>query len=265
MIGDPGFNPASPGPIGGTTPAAITGTTITGATIVATTAVLLPEENDTPRLRGSTSTGAGIATKFDRTYVFGGAQQVIEVQSTQVIFYKTITAQAMFVGVSGVAFAPSVGGAIFDHFTDGASVSTDGTEDTLYTDTLAAGALGANGAKLRGYYQVAIVGHAVSTDRIRLYFGGTAIFDTTAVNWPLNAQATIRFEIIRVSSTVVRAAVSVTTTTATVIPYSVYTEITALTLSDAQVIALKDISTGTNSAPGDVTAKLGSIWWHPAA
>lgn len=158
-----------------------------------------------------------------------------------------------------------VGGVIFDHFTDGASTSTDGTEDTLYTDTLAASGLSANGQKLSGFYQIAIVGHAVSTDRIRLYFAGTAIFDTAAINFPVSSQLTIIFEVIRVSSTVVRASVSATTTTATLLPYSQYTEITSLDLTATQILALKDISTGTNSAAGDVTAKLASILWLPAA
>jgi hypothetical protein len=176
-----------------------------------------------------------------------------------------ITGQRCIINISGVAMYAAAGGVIFDHYTNGASASVDGTEDTLYTDTLPAGALNSNGAKLRGYYQLAIIGHAISTNRIRLYFGGTAIFDSGAVNWPLDAVATINFEIIRVSSSVVRACVSVSTTTATVIPYSVYTEITGLTLSATQVIALKDISTGTNSAVADVTAKLASIWWHPYA
>lgn len=254
------FDPASPGAIGGTTPAAITGTTLT-----INTAALLPEANDVPYLRGITSTGAGIATKFDRLYLFAGGSYWVQLTSTELTLFTPLIAGAISVGVSGVSFAPKVGGAIFDHFIDGASVSVDGTEDTLYTDTLAAGALNANGAKIQGYYQIAVVGHAVSTDRIRLYFGGTVIFDTAAINFPLTSAMTLMVRIIRVSASVVRCLVSATTTTATVVPYSQYTEVTGLTLSNTQIIKLTDISTGTNSAAGDVTAKLAALYWEPAA
>ena len=137
----------------------------------------------------------------------------------------------------------------------------DGTEDTLYTDTLPASVLNTNGDKISGYYQLAIVGHAVSTDRIRIYYGGTAIFDTTALNFPMTSALTLNFQIVRVSATVVRCSIVATTSSATVIAYSQYAEVTGLTLASTQIIALKNISTGTNSAAGDVTAKLGNIGW----
>lgn len=158
-----------------------------------------------------------------------------------------------------------IGGKIFQDFADGASVSVDGTEDTLATHTLVASTFGTNGDVVSGFYQLAIVGHAVSTDRIRLYAAGTAIFDTAALNFPANAAITITYEIIRVSSSVIRAAVFATTTSATLIPYSQYTEITSLTLTNTQIVALKSISTGANSAVGDVTMKLGRTEWQPAA
>lgn len=160
--------------------------------------------------------------------------------------------------------AARAGGVLFNYFADGASVSVDGTEDTLKTDTLVANTFSANGDKVSGFYQIAIVGHAVSTDRIRLYAAGTAIFDTAALNFPLTSALTIAFEIIRVSSSVLRCACFATTNSATVIPYSQYTEITSLTLTNTQIVALKSISTGTNSAAADVTAKLGKIIWEPA-
>lgn len=165
----------------------------------------------------------------------------------------------------GPGLTANVGGTIFDDFTDAATTHTDGTEDTLYTHTLQASQFSANGDKIAGVFQLAIVGHAVSTDRIRLYVAGTAIFDTTALNFPLGAQLTLDFEVIRVSATVLRASVAASTSSATVIAYSQYVEITGLTLSNTQIVALKAIATGTNSAAGDVTAKLGTINWQPAA
>lgn len=149
--------------------------------------------------------------------------------------------------------------------TDGASTHVDGTEDTLKTLTMDAGQLGADSAKLSGYLQVVLVGHLISTQRVRLYFGGTAILDTTAINIPTTAALTVRFEIFRVSSSVVRASVTALVEPATTgIPASTYTEITGLTLSAAQTIAIKAIATGTNSAAADVTVKQGKVDFQPA-
>lgn len=201
---------------------------------------------------GLTINGAGgvdviISVQLDRIAAF---------QSGDMIVYKTLQL--------GPGQTSKVGGTIFDDFTDAATTHTDGTEDTLYTHTLQAGQFSANGDKITGSYQLAIVGHAISTDRIRLYCAGTAIFDTTALNFPLGCQLTIEYMVIRVSASVLRASVAATTNSATVIAYSQYVEVTGLTLANSQVVALKAIATGTNSAAGDVTAKLGTIIWQPS-
>lgn len=164
----------------------------------------------------------------------------------------------------GPGITAKVGGTIFSDFTDATTTHTDGTEDTLYTHTLQASQLAVNGSFITGCYQLAIVGHAVSTDRIRIYFGGTAIFDTAALNFPLSAALTIEFAVVRVSSTVVRASVAATTNSATVIAYSQYVQVSGLDLTTTAILALKAIATGTNSAASDVTAQAATVVWQPA-
>lgn len=251
----PPVNLASPGPIGGTTPAA-----------VATTALTVTDGS--LAIRGSISTTTGMSIGFaaqDWLSLNANGNRFFDCSGSSATFNIPVGANGLITGVSGVSFNPAVGGSVFQDFVDAASVNVDGTEDTLYTHSNAAGCLNANGAKLSGYFQLAIVGHAVSTDRIRIYFGGTAIFDTTALNFPLTSALTINFEIIRVSSSVVRASCTCSTSSATVIAYSQYVEVTGLTLSNAQVLVLKSISTGANSAAADVTAKAASVLWQPAA
>lgn len=216
-------------------------------------------------IKGVTSTTTGITINGGIIRLIAGNQQVIVANSTS--FFNSIpfvASAGLYANISGVAMYPVMGGAIFDHFTDGASTSTDGTEDTLKTSTLPAGGLNANGAKLRGFFQVAVVGHVTATARTRLYFGGTAIFDTTAFNSTTNYAMTIRYEIIRVSSTTVRCAVSCNAGVATP-PPSTYTEVTGLTLSNAQAITITGVAASTNAAAGDITVKLGGTWWHPAS
>lgn len=253
----------SPGPIGDVTPGTIAGTTLAVGSGTASDTWLSPYHNvsSSGALRLASNAVVSWAAS---TNSYDTADTILLRDAANTLALRNSTNPQTFRICIGGDDA-IVGGVIFDHFTDVASTSTDGTEDTLYTNTLAASGLSANGQKLAGVYQIQIVGHAVSTDRIRLYFAGTAIFDTGAINFPLNAQLTLIFEVIRVSSTVVRASVSAITTTATLIAYSQYTEITAIDLTMTQVLALKSISTGTNSASGDVTAKLASVSWLPAA
>lgn len=241
------------------------GAAVSFTTITATTAFVMPDSNAAPTLHGDASTDAGISTRFSRTYIWAGGSLVAEYQSGQIVFYVATQLTNPSINVTGVAFTPKPGGAIFDHFADGASTNTNGTEDTLYTDTLAAGALNANGAKIWGNYQVAIVGHVTATARTRLYFGGTVIFDTTAFNNTTNYALSLLVRVIRVSATVVRCCVVATSTSTLAVPVSTYTEVTGLDLTAVQVIKLTGIAASTNAASGDITAKLGALYWEPAA
>lgn len=157
-----------------------------------------------------------------------------------------------------------LGGIIFDHYID--ATNTNATETDLYTDTLTAAALGANGDKLRAQYGGVFVGDATSTQRLKMYFGGTLIFDSGALgigvlgaSWNLNAS------LIRVSSSIVRCSVSLNTSFATLNAYATYTEVTGLTLANTQIIKITGTAAGATGASNQVTAKEGLIEWLPAA
>lgn len=169
-------------------------------------------------------------------------------------------------GVAGVKAGGSttvsakVGGTLFDHFADVGNIGAG--EDDLYSDTIAASALGANGDKLEAYYAVLAVS-GVGTRRVRVYFGGTVIYDSGANIYASNQDMDIRVNIIRESSTVVRATVMAATTNSPAAPYAQYTRITGLTLSNTQV--LKITGESGDATNDDIIAKHSSMKWLPAA
>lgn len=154
---------------------------------------------------------------------------------------------------------------LFDHFADGASSSTDGTEDDLYSDTLVANRLAANGEKVTETEHIVTVASATATRQIKKYFGGTLIFDSGALTLALGTDFTLTTLIIRESSSVVRCSVSAVTTSASTIPYSTYTRITGLTLTDTQVIKTTGIAAGAGAAAADIVAVLATAKWDAAA
>ncbi len=97
----------------------------------------------------------------------------------------------------------------FDHFADAGNTTT--TKTDLYSDTLAAGLLATNGDKISAYYGGLFVSSATATREITLSFGGTDIFDSGALTLSLSSAWTIYVDIIRVSSSVIRYMISMTT------------------------------------------------------
>lgn len=152
---------------------------------------------------------------------------------------------------------------LFDHYADAGNTTTG--ETTLYTDTLDRGQLFTNGDKIVARYSVIYAANA-NTKRTRLYFGGTAILDTTALaRNNAAAQDWIEAVIIRESATVVRCAVVCIAHNGSgtlVVNPATYTRVTGLTLGDAQIVKL----TGQSSAAtDDIVAKLGIVSYVPAA
>lgn len=170
-------------------------------------------------------------------------------------FPKTITAGLV---------AARLGGSIFEHYADVSTTSTNGTEDDLYSDTTAANTLANNGERLESFAFITTVSSATAARRIKEYFGGTLIFDSGALTLAIGSSFSIYTEIIRESSTVVRCVVSVTTTSASTVPYSTYTRITGLTLSGTNILKTTGIASGTGAASGDISAKEGWTTWMPA-
>lgn len=156
----------------------------------------------------------------------------------------------------------SMGGVIKDFY---ASVGNVGTgEDDLYTFTTIANTLGTNGDKIEAEYGGTFVNSATATREVKLYFAGTAIFDTGALTLSLSSAWTMFATVIRVSSTVVRYMVSFTTEGAALAAYTAVGELTGLTLSGTNIIKITGESAGVGAASNDVVAVMGSISFVPA-
>lgn len=156
-----------------------------------------------------------------------------------------------------------VGGKIFNSFTDGSSTSTNGTFDTLYTYTTIASTLAVNGDGIRATVGGIFISSATASRDLKVTFGGTLIADTAAIT---NAGATdwvINVDIIRVSATVVRCIVRITS--GLILDLVKYTEVTGLTLSNTNVLLITGAATGTGAASGDIVAKLSKVYIDSAA
>lgn len=160
--------------------------------------------------------------------------------------------------------AAKVGGVLFDHYADVGNVGTG--EDDLYSDTIAASVLAANGDKIIATYQGIFSGAALSTQELRLYYGGTKIYDSGALAIGVATNSwTAEVVIIRESSSVVRCSVAISTDFATLFPYSTYTRVTGLTLTNTQIIKLTGEAAGAGAANDQVISKLGYVEFKPGA
>lgn len=152
---------------------------------------------------------------------------------------------------------------LFDHYTN---VGNSGTSETdLYPDTLAAGQLANNGDKIEAQYGGSFVSSGTATRQVKLYFGGTMIFDTGALSLSLSSAWTVYATFIRVSASVVRYMVSLATQGASSSSYTAVGELTGLTLGNTQVVKLTGTAAGIGAASDDIVAKLGSVAFYPAA
>lgn len=185
---------------------------------------------------------------------YGGTTEIMRLQGDGRLLVRTGTS---------TSFA-AVGGTRFDYFTD---ANNSGTAETdLYSSTTAANALSSNGDKFTATYQLICTGLALSTQQMKIYFGGTVIYDSGALAiGAVTNNFTFQATIIRVSSSVVRCAVAVSTDFATLFPYSKYTEVTGLTLSNTNILKITGQAAGAAGASSQITAKLGCVSWQPAA
>jgi len=149
------------------------------------------------------------------------------------------------------------GGGRFDHF---ANVGNSGTSETdLYSDTLDANFFDVNGASCAASYGGVFVSSATATRQIKIYFAGTVIFDTGALTLSLSSAWTVYVELIRVSSTVVRYMVSLTTQGASAAAYTSVGELTGLTLTGTNILKITGQAAGVGAATNDIVAQMGKV------
>lgn len=156
-----------------------------------------------------------------------------------------------------------LGGTLFDFFTDS---TVGGAEADIYTNTLLANTFNANGDKIMASYSGNFVTVGTELTQLKVYFAGTAIWDSTGVA-PTTGTTSWRVfvELIRVSSTVVRYSVSLTTTGASGFVYETTGELTGLTLSGTNILKITGTSSGVGSGSGDIIGKMGYVSFQPAA
>lgn len=156
-----------------------------------------------------------------------------------------------------------LGGVLADHSAD---IGNSGTNETdLYTDTVPANAMDSNGDKLSAEYGGTFVASATATKRIKIYFGGNVIFDSTALSLSLSSSWVVHSTLIRVSPTVMRHKVSFTTQGATLSAYTSVGEVTGLTLTNDNILKITGTAGGIGAATNDIVAKLGTVSWMPGA
>ncbi len=150
--------------------------------------------------------------------------------------------------------------ALFDHYADIGNVGTG--EDDLYSDSIVKGQLRNNGDKIVADYTGTYAASGTATRKLKVYFGGTLIFDSGALTTAAAQTWRVLVQIIRESSTVVRCTI---TEIGAILSASTYTRITGLILADAQILKLTGEAAGVGAATNDIIAKLGSIEYEQAA
>lgn len=156
-----------------------------------------------------------------------------------------------------------VGGTIVDHLTTSGNTGT--SESDMFSVSLAASLLAANGDTVSAVYAGNTVASATATRQIRVYFGGTMIFDSTAQVTASIAQWTINVVVVRDSSTSVKCTVSFISTNFVTNVFSTYTAVTGLTLTNAQVLKITGQAASAGAATNDISAKFGKIEFKPGA
>lgn len=159
---------------------------------------------------------------------------------------------------------PPMDDVLFDYF---ATVGNGTTVETnLYSDTILPYVLVNNGYKLDAQYAGTFVSSATATRQLKIYFAGTAIFDSGALTLSLSSAWTIYTSIIRVSNTVVRHMTSMTTQGAALAAYTNSGEITGLNLSQTNyILKITGQAAGVGAATNDILASMGWVERKPSA
>lgn len=142
---------------------------------------------------------------------------------------------------------------IADYYADVGNGTTVETDIFTKNTTLP----GVVGNKIKFSYTTKHVGHATATRQNKVYFGGTAIFDSGAMSSATDVYRWIEGEIIIDTTTSVRCIVKQTGVTD-----PQYTTVTGLTLTSAQTLKITGTAAGVGAATDDIVGKLGYVQQH---
>lgn len=160
---------------------------------------------------------------------------------------------------SGLRYA--IGGVIADHSTD---VSNTGTTETdLYSYTTPANTLAATGEKIIAEY-AGVFNDATALSRIKVFFAGVVLLNTGALVIASQGSWKLQVSIIRTSASTARAIASFSSVSSSVVA-PVETDLTGLTFTTTNVIKITGTASGSGGGTGDITAKMGTVFWYPSA
>lgn len=209
------------------------------------------------QLSGTGGTAASGITFGTDTTLYRSAADTLKTDDALVVD-STIATKA---GTSTGQIA-KVGGTIFSYTADAGNSGT--TETDLYTDSIPANTLATNKDKIEAKYAGEMVNSATATRQLKVYFGGSVIFDTGALSLSASSDWDLEVLIIRVSSTVVRYTCKLNLTGASLSAYCNVGELTGLTLSNANTLKITGQAAGVGAATNDLVARLGNVEWKPA-
>ena len=155
-----------------------------------------------------------------------------------------------------------IGGKIDGAYADNGNSTT--TETDLYSYTLPAQALNNNGEGLTAFYSVNILGSATATTTLRVYFAGTAYFDSGALSLAANGNWQIWVELVRTSSSTARISVTLQSPGAALAVYTAEADITGLDFTTTNVFKLTGQRGGVGAASDDIVFKHGKVHWEAA-
>lgn len=141
-----------------------------------------------------------------------------------------------------------------------------GAEADLFTDTLTAAALGANSDAIEVKYAGGVLATGGTTKRVRVYFGGTVVWDSTALVIAGAGFWSVEVLVQRTSASVVNIyAQGVVSGPATSVSFpQLVKSVTGLTLANAQIIKVTGQSAGGSPAANDVVGSTKQLFFIPA-
>lgn len=151
---------------------------------------------------------------------------------------------------------PAASVVIADFYTD---VSNTGTSETdLYSHTVAANSITANGMKIIASFAFTL-NDLTATNQIRVSFAGTNIANTGALTVSATGGGKADVLIIRSGTTTARAVVNISTPGASTAIYTSQTDLTGLDFTATNILKITGQAAGATGGTGDITAKLGTI------
>lgn len=153
---------------------------------------------------------------------------------------------------------------IFENYQDAPNTTT--VETDIFPNTLIANTFANDGEKVLADYSGVTVAHATATRQIRAYFGGTLVYDSTAIATTAIAHWSVHMKLIRSGSSSVRVSVNFKLNSGgtNLRDETTYTEVTGLTLTATQVIKLTGTAAATGAATNDIVGKASQGFWYPS-